>query len=82
MTLDAAQIIDQYSMNDVEIREDYSGRAMYGGVTDAIVMESVSEFYGSLGRVMMNGNEDDRRIVGEFLQNIRQDSMGLSVIFY
>lgn len=64
----------------LELRENYSGRGMYGNTTTAIVFDSHNEFLAACVEAALNSDDFD-----EFLDEISRfsyDSMGLSKIVY
>ncbi len=67
--------------NDFQIRENYSGRGMFGRECFGVVTdESVGKVIAAIIR-----NIDDFDVVEEFarvLEDLRTDSMGLSAIIY
>jgi len=76
---------------DRAIREDYSGRAMYGDTCFGVVLDSTYEFNAFKdayrGWEETHGLDDDESEVydpdeGDWLDNARSDSMGLSGIWY
>jgi hypothetical protein len=61
------------------IRDDYSGRGMYGTTTTGIVCESIEEFI----KACVAATLDEPENMEEFLyEDIRSDNMGLDIIFY
>jgi hypothetical protein len=68
-----------------EIREDYSGRGMYGKSTHAVVFDSRGEYESALiyaaYEVGARGNDDVEGILGE-LRNLGTDSMGMGIVVY
>lgn len=68
-----------------EIREDYSGRCMYGKTTHAVVYDSRGDYERALiyaaYEVGARGNDDVEGILGE-LQNLATDSMGMGIVVY
>jgi hypothetical protein len=60
---------------DIEVREDYSGRAMYGETCIAIVCDlpTFAVFCACLGSAA-----DD----WDWVSNARSDGMGLSTVYY
>lgn len=78
MTKEAAEIITEFGG---ELREDYSGRGMYGKTTAAVVFDGEQEFYSAIAEVM-ECDIEDRETVANALRNIRTDNMGKGMIFY
>lgn len=77
-----------------EIRDDYSGRGMFGKSTHAVVYDSRGDFESALinaafdvgaGRATQvaraRGNDDVEGILGE-LKNLGTDSMGMGIVVY
>jgi len=69
---------------DTDIREDYSGRWMFGKTTHAIVVDTQSNFVGAVAFVAVNMDNDTEESDDfiEDMQNIHFDSMGISIIAY
>jgi hypothetical protein len=65
---------------ELKLREDYSGRGMYGRSTGGIICDSTGAFIQAVAAYAQE-NPDDDDLVPE-LRNIRQDSMGRQIIFY
>jgi hypothetical protein len=68
-----------------EIRDDYSGRGMYGKSTHAVVYDSRGDFESALinaaFEVGARGSDNVEGILGE-LKNLGTDSMGMGIIVY
>jgi hypothetical protein len=68
-----------------EIREEYSGRGMYGKTTHAVVYDSRGDYERALiyaaYEVGNRGNDDVEGILGE-LSNLGSDSMGMGIVVY
>lgn len=73
-----AELICENSMS-CEIRDDYSGRGMFGKTTTGIVCGSIEEFVKSCVAATLEEPESMEEI---FTENIRSDNMGLDIIFY
>lgn len=73
----------EYDMDDVYVREDYSGRAMYGKTTAAVVGLNCNDV---AYLVLQNAQDDDcfyeRLEPITSIKPLKQDSMGLSTIIY
>lgn len=54
MTEETANAFDEYSPNDVEVRDDYSGRCMVGAKTFAVCFPSAGEFQRALATVALH----------------------------
>ena len=85
------QVINDYGL-EAELREDYSGRGMYGNTTIGVVVNEGS-LIDVLAAVISNAScfieadgEDELDIydLGERfdVRHLRQDSMGLGFILY
>ena len=80
MNIEVARLIADY--NDGEVREDYSGRGMYGRETAGVVLDFLPESMDEL----LEGAEEDV----EFLQEdgipipngFSSDNMGMGYIIY
>ena len=78
------------TQNYGEIRDDYSGRFMFGQTTHAVVYENHQQFmecltYAAfqLGKEYVEGDYDgDQHRMVEELARLRQDSMGLGIVVY
>jgi hypothetical protein len=76
------EALDHDGVTPVEIRDDYSGRGMYGKTTYAVVVDSACDLIPSLLRhaahnyveVVAEGIFDDFEL--------RQDDMGLGIVLY
>jgi len=81
MKKELAEVLAEYL--NAEVREDYSGRSMYGNETYAVtgdfgpgeLMEAVAEIAYDAGV-----NEDEDFSPSDF--RFRQDSMGLGTVIY
>jgi hypothetical protein len=85
MTKEQAEFFKQAIINDdLEtendiIRENYSGRGMYGKTTFAVVVDSVCDLVSALLR---QAQEDPESIPDVSTFTLRQDNMGLGVVLY
>ena len=70
----------------LQLRDDYSGRSMYGAKTAAIVADSLTDFLVGLARFCgdLDPMEQDREIEEAVLacQDLRTDSMGMGIVLY
>jgi len=74
----------QYLNEDYEVRDDYSGRCMYGDTTYAIIVSNPLTLVAALGQLFIEGPQE------EFLEadpppefrNLKVDSMGRGVVVY
>jgi len=89
MELQAAQgIVDAAEAEGVElqVRESYSGRGMYGAETAAIVADDLGDLLVGIARYCgeLDPCQDDAKIcdVVHFCQSMRQDSMGRGIVVY
>ena len=68
-----------------EMRDDYSGRGMYGETTYAVCFDSQSDFERALLNAAFdlgqNGADDVEGLLSD-LRNLRRDSMGLGIVVY
>lgn len=81
MKQNLAEVLVDWSGQQLEIRKDYSGRGMYGETTCGVVGDS-SDFYEAVGEVIREGEYEEREELAEFISNMKQDSMGMQTIFY
>lgn len=83
MTTEAAKLITEYGG---ELRENYSGRGMYGNSTAAVMFDTKAEFYTALADALSDALEGEMRYDADLLLAVlrkhRFDSMGMSVIVY
>lgn len=79
MRKEAAKILQKYG--ELNVRNDYSGRGMYGSETWAVV-GSYRELFEAIAETMAYGNEEDREALAEALPDLRIDNMALDYIFY
>lgn len=74
MNIDTAREIVKTLKSDgfdeAELREEYSGRGMYGKTTAGIVIDTIGFVYYAMGRLNL-----------EFVE-LREDNMGLRMIVY
>lgn len=93
MTLNKNEIDYLYEIADIcDIRDDYSGRGMFGETTTGIVLEStyaLKNIITSLTEIAEafyeDGEYEDAETVDNLinkLSNARRDSMGLDIIVY
>lgn len=67
---------------DIEVRDDYSGRGMYGKITHAIVADSLCDLIPAL---LCHAAYDYVAVVEDGLFDdfkLRQDNMGLGIVLY
>ena len=85
MDAKVAQLIVEAG-GDVELREDYSGRCMYGEKTCAVVCSSFSEFVAAVAAAAggLDPAHEDEVIEDIVLacQSLRHDQMGLGIVVY
>lgn len=72
-----------------DIRDDYSGRGMYGKTTHAVVfadwsdvLKAITQVAYELGSGDLMFTEDEKKTVLADLRKTRYDSMGRSIIIY
>jgi hypothetical protein len=87
MLEETANALYEYSPDEVDIRDDYSGRGMYHKKTYGVVFKNWSEGIAAIVDVAESiGCNPDRfenpEDILEDLRNISHDSMGLSIIVY
>jgi len=80
----SASIIDEVANGDVYVRDDYSGRGMYGDITYAVECENINTFATLLIQaVIMAVDSGDEELVSKFEQwDPRFDNMGLGIVVY
>jgi hypothetical protein len=77
-------VLYEIGLDEEAIRDDYSGRFMYGDTCFGLVLDSESEFTAFV-RAYTKYHEDsgvEEDDDGEWLDNVSRDSMGLSGIWY
>jgi len=71
---------------EVEVREDYSGRGMYGDTTTALIASDISDVIVGMIQfaVNMKEAEDDETIdlICKTAEHLRTDQMGLGIVVY
>ena len=71
---------------EVEVREDYSGRGMYGETTTALIASDISDVIVGMIQyaVYMKEEENDDAIdlLCETVEYLRTDQMGLGIVVY
>lgn len=71
---------------DLELRDDYSGRGMYGKNTYAICCDDITDLVGAAIEAVIDAMSDDRTDdaweIQRAFERIRSDSMGLGQVFY
>ena len=80
ITLDYEQLqeaCENAGLSGDALRPDYSGRAMYGSTCLGIVVDSLDELLAFIASFASFGDDWDSLTSG-----VRQDSMGLSTIYY
>jgi len=81
MSLEAAEAIvermDDNGAERAEVREDYSGRGMYGRTVVAVVAESISEFYDAALDLV-----EDGEIKASDVKGLGTDGMGRGIVIY
>lgn len=81
MKAEFAELLAEYN-SDLNLRESYSGRGMYGRSTAGVV-GSINDVFEAIGEILEYGDEDEIEIVREGCRDgVRTDSMGLSSIIY
>ena len=80
MKKEVAELLE-YNNYDIEVRDDYSGRGMYGQETYGVVC-SQDDYNQAVAEVMRSGTEQERELLADALLNMRTDSMGMDMIFY
>jgi len=73
------EALDNDGVYPIEIRDNYSGRGMYGKTTFAVVVDSVCDLIPALLR---QAQEDPESIPDVSTFTLRQDNMGLGVVLY
>ena len=84
MTQEQAEFLQKaidWDCNEARIRDDYSGRSMYGGITHGVVtdLDAVDALVCALNYA--KNVVDDMNDIPDF-EGLRQDSLGHEVILY
>lgn len=88
MELKDVQIIEDALsvLIDIDVREKYSGRCMFGESTSGIIVESESEFVSAIGEWLRDMEDDEietAKNIGRILADgYSTDSMGSKIIIY
>jgi hypothetical protein len=81
-----AEVVAGSSSYNADIREDYSGRGMYGKTTAAIVMEEpaglVHAFVVAALEAEREGDGDLADDIAKAAKRLRTDQLGRSVVVY
>ena len=80
MNIDLAKLLVDYSNDNLSLREEYSGRGMYGSTTAGVV-GSLDDFDEAVKKIMKNGDEDERQLYADE-GRFSTDNMGLDYIWY
>ena len=70
---------------DGEVRDDYSGRGMFGNTCYGVVVDSLDDLFDGLADLLTDvrlESNTDPELVGESLKKLRIDEMGLQKILY
>jgi hypothetical protein len=70
---------------DGEVRDDYSGRGMFGNTCYGVVVDSLDDLIDGLADFIHDieyRRNADPQVVGEALKKLRMDEMGLQKILY
>jgi len=68
-----------------EVRDDYSGRGMFGNTCYGVVVDSLDDLFDGLADLLTDvrlESNTDPELVGESLKKLRIDEMGLQKILY
>lgn len=83
MKREAAELISDYGG---EIRENYSGRGMYGKETAGVIFDDEKEFYKTVAEIVQmcieDNNAEDCDLICDALRNMQIDNMGKGIIYY
>jgi hypothetical protein len=90
LTLDRATFLELQALEDVQLRPDYSGRAMYGDTCLALVVDDVSElvrFLLGLAELVNDTADELSERVGALVDELRTcrtraDQLGRSYVYY
>lgn len=79
MTRDAANIFGNYGG---VVRENYSGRSMYGETTTAVIFEDEHDFFLTLGDILERADKDECEEIADAVRHMKTDNMGKQIIYY
>jgi hypothetical protein len=89
MTIEQAKFLEtinsEMGNQDLDIRENYSGRGMYGRETAGVVVDSQTQLLADVLNYFVNRNPvalSEESEESEEFPNFRVDNMGHSVILY
>lgn len=77
MTKEAMEIFEN---NGAEHYGEYSGRNMFGNITQAVTFETKQDFRNSLVDIVKQAVQENKDT--EQFKNLRLDSFGLGIIVY
>jgi hypothetical protein len=83
MTQKQAELLQNLNP-DFDLHDDYSGRGMFGKSTYGIVVQSLSDFFNTIGDYIQDYADETEEIIllGEILSYLKWDNMGLEMIVY
>lgn len=82
MDQQTAEAIVAEDMDNLGLREDYSGRGMFGETTTAVVGDK-DDFQAAKDEALQQAIEDeDEELVEGLKGGFKEDDMGLRMVFY
>jgi hypothetical protein len=82
MTKEAAEILAECSEAECNVRDDYSGRGMYGKVVHAVSFDSTDDLHTALLEAGFKLGEESNYDLLEELKGLGSDGMGLGIVVY
>lgn len=79
MRSEAAQLFADYN-DDLVVRNNYSGRCMYGETTTAVV--GTGDLYSVIADIIEDADDDSLTELAIALRGLRTDSMGRGQVWY
>lgn len=85
MTKEQAEFLEKVSIEcgnqECDIRDDYSGRSMYGKTTYGVVVSDITILLADCINYLRNEDAEDINKVPDF-EEFRMDNMGRDIIIY
>ena len=83
--MNIAELIESCAADeDIEFRNDYSGRCMYGKQCVGVVTDNLSKFLGFFAHLIreFDGDEEGTPRDANKINGVKEDSMGRQTIYY
>jgi hypothetical protein len=82
MRKDQELFLQAVENQDFDVRDDYSGRNMYGKTCPGAVASHARDVYAALAEYFESWAEDSDFTAGDLIRKCREDNMGRDVIVY